>query len=117
MTKHKEISIFGLEDSEGSKDRGLFDRLQNLRYGRQKVDVDVLKQRLNDFLSCIQDVVQGIPDTLGDYTLDTITLAVEVSAKGQVSLLGTGGEIAGKGGLTFTLKRPTQNNSNSSKKK
>jgi hypothetical protein len=105
MNENNTITIFGLEESE---DRGLFDRLQDLRYGHGEVDAETLKERLGRFLQTMQELIQSVPGKLGEFTLDTITLTVEVSASGQVSLLGTGGQVAGKGGLTFTLKRPTE---------
>lgn len=101
----EKIVIFGLEKGEASKDRGVFDRLQNLRYGHGQIDPDELKERLTKFLNSMESVIQGVRDEFGGFALDSVTLTVEVSAKGQVSLLGTGGELAGKGGLTFTLKR------------
>jgi hypothetical protein len=86
--------------------RAAGERAGDVRYTRVRLSADELKARLGDFLSAMKDVVGDLPDTIGPLRLDTVTLAVEVSAKGTVSLLGTGGELAGKGGITFTLKRP-----------
>jgi hypothetical protein len=69
------------------------------------VSAEELQARLNTFMSTMDQVVTKLPPKVGGFALDSVTLVVEVSAKGTVSLLGTGGEIAGKGGLTFTLKR------------
>jgi hypothetical protein len=46
-----------------------------------------------------------VPDVLGAYAVESIELSAEVSATGTVSLLGTGGEVSGSGGLTISLKR------------
>jgi hypothetical protein len=102
MSDGNTIGIFGREDAE---DRGIFDRLQEFRFGRGVVGVEELKQSISHFLLSMKSVVEGVPATLGKFELDTVSIAVEVSAKGQVSLLGTGGEFAGKGGLTFKLTR------------
>ena len=48
-------------------------------------------------------VLDGVPAAMGDYRLEQVQISAEVSAKGQLSLLGTGGELAGKSGLTFTF--------------
>ena len=40
--------------------------------------------------------------------LEEVELVVEVNGKGQVSLLGTGGELGGKGAITLKFKRKTQ---------
>jgi hypothetical protein len=93
------IRILGSEDTDS---RSIFDRL---RYRRAEISADEFKERLKNFLTSMEEVVRDLPETLGEFKLDQITLTAEISAKGQVSLLGTGGEIAGKGGLTFTLKR------------
>ena len=83
----------------------MFSRLAELRYGYREVDKEELTKRLNDFLQTMREVIQSVPGVLGEFTLETLTITAEISTKGQVSLLGTGGEIGGKGGLTFTLKR------------
>jgi len=97
----EKIRVFSREDIDG-KDRG---RIRDFFYTSDEVDVNKLKTHLNSFLQTMQSVVQSVPAKFGEFKLDTVTLTVEVSAKGTVSLLGTGGEFAGKGGLTFTLKR------------
>ncbi|MDX2044710.1 MAG: hypothetical protein SF097_26100 [Acidobacteriota bacterium] len=109
MEKDK-IIIFGREDSGGEEDRGgILEKLQEWRYGSSEIDPEQLKTRLNKFLSAMSSVVETVPNTFGEFALDSVTLTAEISAKGQVSLLGTGGELAGKGGLTFTLKRKPKN--------
>lgn len=106
-TAEKMISVFGREDTD-TTDRGLFSRIENLMYGAEAVPADKLKQRLENFLSVMRDVIMGMPYEFGDFQLDSVTLTAEVSANGKVSLLGTGGELAGKGGLTFNIKRAPQ---------
>ena len=39
------------------------------------------------------------------FKLTEFTISAEISAKGSLSLLGTGGEMGGKGGLTFKFTR------------
>jgi hypothetical protein len=97
------ISIFGLEDEA---DRGLSFRRDTAAYVREEISAEVLKERLTAFLESMRDVIAAVPGVLGEFSLDSVTLSAEISAKGTVSLLGTGGEIAGKGGLSFMLKRP-----------
>lgn len=100
------IKIFGREDFAGD-DRagGLFERASNLRLGTGEVDKETLRRRLASFLETLHDVIEGTPAFLGEFKVESVTLTVEVSASGSVSLLGTGGEVGGSGGLTFTLKR------------
>ena len=56
-------------------------------------------------LSGLQDVLQTAPETVGGFRLTEMTITLGVSAKGRVSLLGTGGEAGGKGGITLKLTR------------
>lgn len=100
------ISILGLEDSEpGRPDRWTLKRPDDWRLGRAEVPLDTFRQRVTGFVDSMRDVITGIPEALGKYQLDQVTVSAEVSAKGQISLLGSGGELAGKSGLTFTFTR------------
>jgi hypothetical protein len=91
-------------DPEGQV-RGMFRKSEDIRYARVKVSAVEVQAHLIEFMNTMDRVVTELPPQVGGFALDSVTLAVEVSAKGTVSLLGTGGELAGKGGLTFTLKR------------
>ena len=73
---------------------------------KAEVPVDSLADNLSGFLTKIGKVLETVPGTLGEFEIDTLTIDVEVTAEGAISLLGTGGKVTGKGGLTFTLKRP-----------
>ena len=100
----QKIRIFGRE--ENTTDRaGVFERMGNARFGTRQVDKDALRSQLSSFLSAMQDVLDDLPELLGGFAIEEVTLTAEVSASGSVSLLGTGAEVGGSGGLTFTLKR------------
>jgi hypothetical protein len=98
-----EISILAADLND--EVRGAFIRSQDIRYARVKVPTLELETQLQEFMKAMDQVVSKLPSQVGGFKFDSVTLAVEVSAKGRVSLLGTGGELAGKGGLTLTLKR------------
>lgn len=53
----------------------------------------------------MHDTLDGVPNALAGYHLEEMEIEVEVSAEGEVSLLGTGGKVGGKGSLTLQLKR------------
>ncbi|GAA2632989.1 Pepco domain-containing protein [Paractinoplanes durhamensis] len=99
------VRIFGLDDGDaGRVDRRPFQRADDLRLGWGEVPVDKLRQRVGEFLTSMRAVLADVPAGIGEYRLDQVQISAEVSAKGQISLLGTGGELAGKAGLTFTFK-------------
>lgn len=96
------IDVLGLEDSD---DRyGSFLRAE-ARLHRETISSDYLAAQLEAFFDAIESVVAVVPPTVGDYEVDELTLSLEVSAKGTVSLLGAGGELGGTGGVTISLKR------------
>ena len=104
--KDPTICVFGRqgEDGSGSRTRGLT-RLSDYLYERGEVKVSTLRSRIDEFLQSMKLVMRDVPADFGDLHLDSITITIEVNAKGQVALLGAGGEFGGKGGISFTLKR------------
>jgi hypothetical protein len=104
-SQNPKIDIFGREDHDEALRAGLFETLQKMRYGRAAIDALELERRLRQFLEAMKEVVQKVPEHYGEYKLETVSFTAEISAKGAVSLLGSGGELSGKGGITFTLKR------------
>lgn len=64
-----------------------------------------LQTELSRFLTQFGNVFKDLPSKVGEYSIDAVEISVEVTAKGSVGLLGTGGEAGGKGGLKFLFKR------------
>jgi hypothetical protein len=111
QTTGSEISVVAADLNDPADEdqvRGLFRKTEEIRYARVQLSADKLRENLSTFLSTMSNVVNNLPASIGSLSLETVTLSVEVSAKGTVSLLGTGGELAAKGGLTFVLKRDVQ---------
>jgi hypothetical protein len=100
------VWIFGLEgDDKGTTDRSRFFRRDEARLGRGRVPAEQLQANIEAFIRSMGRAIAGVPDTLSGYSIDSIEISAEVSISGKVSLLGTGGEVAGKGGITFKLTR------------
>jgi hypothetical protein len=101
-----EIWVLSLADETGEdEDRGaVLDRIAG-RYQRTRLSAEQLRDNLGGFLDSLEPVVQRIPAVLGGFGVDTVALSAEINAKGTVSLVGTGGEVGAKGGITITLKR------------
>ena len=53
----------------------------------------------------MQMLIDEGPATKSGFDLDAIEIHANISAKGTISLLGTGGELGGGGGIKFILKR------------
>ncbi|GAA2433408.1 Pepco domain-containing protein [Streptomyces glaucus] len=102
----KTISVLGLEDTDsGRTDRLTLRRLEEWRAARTEIPAEELRSRLGDFVTTMQDVIASLPQRAGEFQLNEVTFSAEVSAKGTVSLLGSGGELAGQAGITFTFTR------------
>ena len=69
------------------------------------IKVEVLAENVQIFMGQMDSMMKKTPENVGGFKLSEFTVTVEVSAKGQLSLLGTGGELAGGGGLTFKFER------------
>ncbi|WP_331741643.1 hypothetical protein [Streptomyces sp. NBC_01006] len=96
------VRVLALEDPD---DRSLFKKPQEWRVGRTEIPVDLFQQRVTGFLDSMRKVITELPYSCGRYELNQVVVSAEVSAKGQISLLGSGGELAGKSSLTFTFTR------------
>lgn len=100
------ISVLGLEDTDqGRTDRLSFRRLEEWRAARTEIPAEELRARLDAFVTTMQGLIASLPQRAGEFRLNEVTFIAEVSAKGTVSLLGSGGELAGQAGITFTFTR------------
>ena len=67
--------------------------------------VGVLAENVNLFLTQIEGIMAKAPEEVaGKFKLTEFTISAEITAKGGLSLLGTGGEVGGKGGLTSSSR-------------
>lgn len=84
------------------------------RYVRQQrvgIRAGDLKAQMQDLQAVVNELfVQSAPSidspSSSGLRLDEVTLSVQVNGKGQLSILGTGGELSGSGGITLKFKRP-----------
>lgn len=108
--KDRTIRILGRETEDGeSTSRGMT-RLSDFLYEEREVKASTLQARMGEFVTAVKQVVSSLPSDFGELHLDSVTITAEVNAKGQFILLGAGGELAGKGGISFVLKRSKDSN-------
>ena len=72
---------------------------------RHEVSAQVLHQNMTEFLSVVESAFDKAEQSQVKMQLEEVELVVEVNGKGQVSLLGTGSELGGKGAITLKFKR------------
>lgn len=102
------IGIITYEDIQSDVDQtmsGAGDFLRKLVARRTEVLPQTFQSKLKIFLASMNTALSGVPPLLGEYKVDEIELSLEVGAEGELSLLGTGGKLTGKSGITLTLKR------------
>jgi hypothetical protein len=74
---------------------------------RVAVRADQLEQGVTAFLQVMGGVLRQAKQNavaLGEMELDEIELSVEVNGEGQLSLLGSGGKVGGKGAMKLKFK-------------
>ncbi len=72
---------------------------------RHQVSAQTLQQNMTEFLSVVESAFEKAEQSQAKMQLEEVELVVGVDGKGQVSLLGTGGEVGGKGAITLKFKR------------
>jgi hypothetical protein len=81
------------------------DTIVTRRRGPKELNVEVLAKNVNLFLTQIESILEKAPDTVSKFQFAEFTISAEISAKGQLVLLGAGGEAGATGGVTFTFKK------------
>lgn len=79
------------------------------------VRAEKLEQGMTDFLQVVGRVFNQVKQRTGELAgmdLDEIELSVEINGEGQVSLLGSGGKVGGKGGMTLRFKKVESQSTN-----
>jgi hypothetical protein len=100
------FEIIVRKGADEERERGDFIQLSDYLYAKKAtVPADQLAENVKTFLAGLQGVLSDPPDTTGSFKVDSITVTAEISAKGTLNILGTGGELAGKGGVQFVFKR------------
>lgn len=62
------------------------------------ISTDRLGEDLSDFVKVLGNIVEKLPDSCGNYSLDTLTFSLSVDSSGKISLIG---ELSA--GLTSTI--------------
>jgi hypothetical protein len=72
---------------------------------RHQVSAQTLQANMTEFLAVVESAFEKAEQSQAKMQLEEVELVVEVNGKGQVSLLGNGGELGGKGAITLKFKR------------
>ncbi|MGF1493303.1 MAG: hypothetical protein ACFBSC_12780 [Microcoleaceae cyanobacterium] len=98
-----------IDGSRESEDRGGYygvpRGLSNALKHRVPMDAAALKTQMNGLLRVVGDVFEQADQQTG-MQLSEVTLSVEINGEGKVSLVGTGGTLGNRGGITLKFTRP-----------
>jgi hypothetical protein len=70
-----------------------------------EISLDELSLNINIFIEQMRTILERTPEKIGKFDLAEIEIHTEISAKGTLVILGTGGEIGANGGLKFVFRR------------
>ncbi len=94
----------GSEDTGGGFGSSAVQAVRKSLTQRVQIDADDLKRQIGNLTAVVGDVFDQSRDETG-LLLDQVELSIEVSSEGQVSILGTGGKLEGKGAIKLSFKR------------
>ncbi len=82
--------------SEGAATRG---------GGMKQLRVEELVLNVNLFIEQMGSILEKTPEKVGKFHFDEFEVSAEITGKGSLAILGTGGEIGATGGLKFVFRR------------
>ena len=95
----------GSIDVGGSLSSKVSEKVTKIASKRVPIDVIALKAQMSGLLKVMGELFDQAEQQSG-MKLNEIELSVEINAEGQVSLIGSGGKVGNKGGITLKFTRP-----------
>ena len=92
------------EDVGGGFGTGAVQAVHKSLTQRVQISADELKRQIGNLLAVVGDVFDQTQAESG-IVLEGVELSIEISSEGQVSILGSGGKLEGKGGIKLSFKR------------
>ena len=95
----------GRRDTGGSFDP--IDTVEKITVTRRKripVDAQLVKAQMESMLAIVNDLFSQAETTTG-LRLDEVELSVDISAEGQISIVGNGGKLGNSGGIKLKFTR------------
>jgi hypothetical protein len=91
-------------DTGGGFGSEVTEKITTIVKKRVPIDVLALKTQMSSLLKVVGDLFDQAEQQTG-MKLSEVQLSVEINGEGQVSLVGTGGKVGNKGGITLTFTR------------
>src|SRR5919112_1144510 len=71
----------------------------------KQLKVEELSININLFLDQLNNALKSTPENVGKFQFVEFEVHAEITAKGTLAILGTGGEAGATGGLKFVFRR------------
>ncbi len=96
-----------LPASDGAQQERPFQqrRRQGLTERQTEIAVETVKKNMSRFLEDMAEVLDAGVEVKSTMVLKRVAVTAQVSAKGELSLLGSGASVQGSMGLKFTFER------------
>ena len=91
------------EDVGGGFGSSVVQQVRKSLTQRVQISAEELKRQIGNLLAVVGDVFDQARAEAG-LLLEEVDLSIEVSSEGQISILGSGGKLEGKGGIKLTFK-------------
>jgi hypothetical protein len=101
------ITILSSEFEHQPGEKGFFDASRRLADKVGTVSSDVLAKNLQSFCEEIGEAFDGVSTVVKNYQMDSVEITVQVSASGEVRLIG-GASTELTGGLKLIFSRQTR---------
>jgi hypothetical protein len=98
-----ELSIVVTDDTDSEGGKGFFSNAENLLKKVEKVTPEKLQESMSNFVQTISKIFKEIQPIAAGTTLDKIEISVEMTAKGEIRLIASGG-METKGAIKLTFK-------------
>lgn len=101
------ISILTTLTEEPSEIHTMFPSPTKLIGKASQITVQSLAENLSDFVRTLGRVVEELPESVGQYDVDSLTFSMSVDGEGKISLVG---ELSAgfTSGIIITLKKRTR---------
>jgi hypothetical protein len=73
--------------------------------GLKQLKIEELSININLFIEQMGNLLENTPQKLGKFQFEEFEVYAEVTGKGSLAILGTGGEVGATGGLRFVFRR------------
>ena len=73
--------------------------------GLKQLKAEELSKNVNLFIDQVGNLLAKTPEKLGKFEFEELEVYGEITAKGVLAILGTGGEVGASGGLRFVFRR------------